>query len=115
MEAEHQGFLHESLRTDATQEKALAFDQEQCNQDTEPAGVLRPSRRAGVLTEGRGLTRRVRRKIKDKVRLYTFNPRFPFLKEVKDLVARAYEFVPEQEKDIYFRLRKRPRRAGHPL
>ncbi len=50
-----------------------------------------------------------------KVRLYTFNPRFPFLKELTELVARAYEFVPEKEKDIYFRLRTRPRRAGKPL
>lgn len=50
-----------------------------------------------------------------KVRLYTFNPRFPFLKELKALVAQAYEFVPEKEKDKYYRLRTRPRRAGKPL
>lgn len=50
-----------------------------------------------------------------KVRLYTFNPRFPFLKELRGLTARAYEFVPENEKDRYFRMRKRPRRAGKPL
>ena len=50
-----------------------------------------------------------------KVRLYTFNPRYPFLKELKELVAQAYEFVPEKEKDKYFRMRKRPRRAGKPL
>jgi DNA-binding transcriptional ArsR family regulator len=49
------------------------------------------------------------------VRLYTFNPRFPFLKELKGLVAKAYEFVPEKEKDLYYRTRKRPRRAGKPL
>ena len=50
-----------------------------------------------------------------KVRLYTFNPGFPFLKELRELTARAYEFVPENEKDRYFRMRKRPRRAGKPL
>lgn len=50
-----------------------------------------------------------------KVRLYTFNPRFPFLKELKELTAKAYEFVPEKEKERYFRMRKRPRRAGKPL
>lgn len=50
-----------------------------------------------------------------KVRLYTFNPRFPFLKELKELVAKAYEFVPENEKDKYFSMRRRPRRAGKPL
>lgn len=50
-----------------------------------------------------------------KVRLYTFNPRFPFLEELKELMAKAYEFVPENEKERYFRMRKRPRRAGKPL
>lgn len=50
-----------------------------------------------------------------KVRLYTFNPRFPFLKELRELTARAYEFVPENEKERYFRMRKRPRRAEKPL
>ncbi len=50
-----------------------------------------------------------------KVRLYTFNPRFPFLKELKELTAKAYEFVPEKEKERYFRMRKRPRRTGKPL
>lgn len=50
-----------------------------------------------------------------KVRLYTFNPRYPFLKELKTLVSKAYEFLPEVEKDKYYRRRTRPRRAGKPL
>ncbi len=50
-----------------------------------------------------------------KVRLYTFNPRYPFLKELKPLLSKAYEFIPEKEKDKYYRLRTRPRRAGKPL
>jgi len=50
-----------------------------------------------------------------KVRLYTFNPRYPFLKELKTLVSKAYEFLPEAEKDKYYRRRIRPRRAGKPL
>ncbi len=49
-----------------------------------------------------------------KVRLYTFNPRFPFLDELKALISRAYEFVPEKEKELYYRKRTRPRRAGKP-
>lgn len=49
------------------------------------------------------------------VRLYTFNPRFPFLKKLRELVSKAYEFVPENEKDRYFRMRKKPRRAEKPL
>jgi DNA-binding transcriptional ArsR family regulator len=50
-----------------------------------------------------------------KVRLYAFNPRYPFLKELKALISKAYEFIPEKEKDQYYRKRMRPRRAGKPL
>ena len=48
------------------------------------------------------------------VRLYTFNPRYPFLKELKALIEKAYDFLPEKEKDKYYRRRTRPRRAGKP-
>jgi DNA-binding transcriptional ArsR family regulator len=50
-----------------------------------------------------------------KTRVYTFNPRYPFLKELKALVSKAYEFLPENEKEKYYRRRTRPRRAGKPL
>jgi len=50
-----------------------------------------------------------------KVRIYTFNPRYPFLEEIKALIAKAYEFLPEKEKDAYYKKRTRPRRAGKPL
>lgn len=50
-----------------------------------------------------------------RVRIYTLNPRYPFLEELKALVARAYEFLPEKEKSAYYRKRTRPRRAGKPL
>ncbi len=49
------------------------------------------------------------------VRLYTLDPRYPFLKELKGLIARAYMFLPENEKEKYYRMRTRPRRAGKPL
>ena len=49
-----------------------------------------------------------------KIRLYTFNPRYPFLKELTSLIEKAYEFLPEQEKNAYYRVRTRPRRAGKP-
>jgi DNA-binding transcriptional ArsR family regulator len=49
------------------------------------------------------------------MRLYTFNPRYPFLKELKTLVSKAYEFIPVKEKERYYRKRTRPRRAGKPL
>ena len=53
-------------------------------------------------------------RLMENVRLYTFNPRYPFLKELKALIARAYEFLPESEKEKYYRKRTRPRRAGKP-
>jgi len=49
------------------------------------------------------------------VRIYTFNPRYPFLAELKSLIAKAFEFLPEKEKVAYYRKRTRPRRAGKPL
>ena len=39
-----------------------------------------------------------------KVRLYTFNPRYPFLKELKALIEKAYGFLPEKEKEKYYDL-----------
>lgn len=53
--------------------------------------------------------------LKGNTRLYTFNPRCLYLKELKTLISKAYEFLPEKEKDKYYRMRTRPRRAGKPL
>ena len=50
-----------------------------------------------------------------RVRIYTFNPRYPFLYELKALVGKAYEFLPDKEKKTYYSKRTRPRRAGKPL
>jgi hypothetical protein len=50
-----------------------------------------------------------------RVRIYTFNPRYPFLDELKALVGKAYEFLPDKEKKAYYSKRTRPRRAGKPL
>lgn len=49
-----------------------------------------------------------------KVRLYTFNPRYPFLDELKALISRAYEYIPKKEKERYYKKRTRPRRKGKP-
>ena len=49
-----------------------------------------------------------------RTRLYSLNPRFPFRKELEALIAKAFEFVPEDEKVAYYRKRTRPRRAGKP-
>ena len=50
-----------------------------------------------------------------KVRIYTFNPRYPFLTELKAFVGKAYEFLPDKEKKAYYSKRTRPRRTGKPL
>ena len=49
-----------------------------------------------------------------KVRLYTFNPQYPFLNELKAFVSKAYEYVPKKEKSLYYKKRTRPRRKGKP-
>jgi DNA-binding MarR family transcriptional regulator len=47
-----------------------------------------------------------------KTRLYQFNPRYFFLKELKNLIQKAYDFLPEQFKEKYYekKIRKRPRK-----
>ena len=49
-----------------------------------------------------------------RTRLYTVNPRYPFRRELMALVEKAFEFIPEDEKEKYYRRRTRPRRAGKP-
>ena len=48
-------------------------------------------------------------------RLYQFNPRFYYLKELKALLNKALGSLPEEEIKKYYRNRKRPRRKGKPL
>ena len=50
-----------------------------------------------------------------RTRVYTFNPRYAFLKELKALISSAYEFIPKTEKERFYSKRTRPRRAGKPL
>jgi hypothetical protein len=50
-----------------------------------------------------------------RVRVYTFNPRYPFLEELKSLLAKSFEFVPEKEKKEFYMRRTRPRRTGKPI
>lgn len=50
-----------------------------------------------------------------RVRIYTFNPRYPFLEELNALISAAYEFIPGKEKERFYSRRTRPRRAGKPL
>lgn len=52
-----------------------------------------------------------------KTRVFQFNPRYFFLKELCSLLQRAYETLPEEIKKKYYEspIRKRPRRTGKPL
>ena len=52
---------------------------------------------------------------KGRTRLFVWNPRYPFRKELRALLARALEFVPDSERRNFYRDRTRPRRTGKPL
>lgn len=51
-------------------------------------------------------------RLRGKVRIYRWNPRCPYLKELKKLLARIFEYFPEEIKDEYYRRRTRPRRVN---
>jgi len=46
--------------------------------------------------------------------LFSWNPRYPFLQEVQALLQKALAALPQQERQRYFRKRRRPRRSGKP-
>jgi len=46
--------------------------------------------------------------------LYKLNPRFPFLKELKELLGKILDFYPRELKDPLLYSRKRPRRKNKP-
>jgi predicted transcriptional regulator len=50
-----------------------------------------------------------------RTRLYTFNPRYPLLRELSALIDKALQFYPSEERDALFMNRRRPRRRGKPL
>lgn len=54
-------------------------------------------------------------KLYGKTRMYSFNPRFPFLDELKKLLKKMTEFYPRNEIEKWALLRTRPRRKGKPL
>ena len=53
--------------------------------------------------------------LKGRTRIYLWNPRYPFLKELRRLLDRGLEFISEKDKENYFRKRKRPRKRGKPV
>ena len=50
-----------------------------------------------------------------KTRLFMFNPRYAFKKELEALLLKAREFYKDDEKERLINRRKRPRRTGKPL
>ena len=50
-----------------------------------------------------------------KTRVYQFNPRNPFLKELTNLLQKALTFYPQELQDALLMNRRRPRRAGKPI
>jgi hypothetical protein len=54
---------------------------------------------------------------KGKTLLYQFNPRYPFLKELRVFLEKAYDAFPQEIREKYYErlARKRPRRQGKPL
>lgn len=52
-----------------------------------------------------------------KTQIYQWNPRYPFLPELKAFLKKAYDFLPEKQRLQFYEapIRKRPRRKGKPL
>ena len=50
-----------------------------------------------------------------RTRLYRFNPRYAFLKELRSLLERALTFYADEERERLLIHRRRPRRSGKPL
>jgi len=50
-----------------------------------------------------------------RTRMYRFNPRYPFLRELMALLEKALGFYPIEEQERLRIVRRRPRRRGKPL
>ena len=50
-----------------------------------------------------------------RTRPYVFNPRYPFLNELKALLGKAFSFYPDQEQEALVMNRRRPRARGKVL
>ena len=48
-------------------------------------------------------------------RVYSFNPKSPLAKPVRDLIELAYESISLSERQKMFQSRRRPRRKGKPV
>jgi hypothetical protein len=50
-----------------------------------------------------------------RTRLYQLNPRYPFLKELKQLLEKAFSFYPQDVRENLVMNRRRPRKRDKPL
>jgi hypothetical protein len=50
-----------------------------------------------------------------RTRPYMFNPRYPFLSELKALLEKAFSFYPQEEREELVMNRRRPRAKGKKL
>lgn len=50
-----------------------------------------------------------------RTRVYEYNPRYPFLTELKALLEKAYSFYPEDVRENLEMNRRRPRKKDKPL
>ena len=50
-----------------------------------------------------------------RTRLFSFNPRYPFIKELRMLLEKGMKFYNEEDRERLFMNRRRPRRGGKPL
>lgn len=50
-----------------------------------------------------------------RTRIYQFNPRYPFLKELKSLLEKAISFYPGDIRENLIMNRRRPRKSDKPL
>lgn len=53
--------------------------------------------------------------LKGKTRLYIWNPRYPFRRELRALLRKALDELPASDRKRYLAERRRPRRTGKPL
>jgi len=49
-----------------------------------------------------------------RTRLYSLNPRYPFMKELRQVLAKAISFYPQADREQLLMARRRPRRRGKP-
>ena len=53
-------------------------------------------------------------RLRGKTRVFTWNPRFAFEDELRELLRKAIGLLPAVERQRYFTARQRPRRSGKP-